>query len=316
MTILAVFPGQGSQKVGMGLELCNNFKSAQMVFDEVDEALSFKLSKVMKEGDDETLKLTENAQPALMATGIAVVRVIEELTGKTLSKIVSHAAGHSLGEYTSLVSAGSLTIYEAARLLKIRGMAMQNAVPVGQGSMAAILGASIEDIEHFIALVDSSNGIVEIANDNAPGQVVVSGNVEALKILIQLAKDSGIRKIIPLSVSAPFHCSLMQSAAEIMKQEIFGLNVNNLNIPIVANISAKEISSEKDIKQSLVSQITSRVRWTESVTYLSKNNVVNFIEFGAGRVLSGLVKRIDSNSKTLNISEYQDLKKLEESQGV
>ena len=217
MTILAVFPGQGSQKVGMGLELCNNFKSAQMVFDEVDEALSFKLSKVMKEGDDETLKLTENAQPALMATGIAVVRVIEELTGKTLSKIVSHAAGHSLGEYTSLVSAGSLTIYEAARLLKIRGMAMQNAVPVGQGSMAAILGASIEDIEHFIALVDSSNGIVEIANDNAPGQVVVSGNVEALKILIQLAKDSGIRKIIPLSVSAPFHCSLMEPAAENME---------------------------------------------------------------------------------------------------
>ena len=202
MTILAVFPGQGSQKVGMGLELCNNFKSAQMVFDEVDEALSFKLSKVMKEGDDETLKLTENAQPALMATGIAVVRVIEELTGKTLSKIVSHAAGHSLGEYTSLVSAGSLTIYEAARLLKIRGMAMQNAVPVGQGSMAAILGASIEDIEHFIALVDSSNGIVEIANDNAPGQVVVSGNVEALKTLIQLAKDSGIRKIIPLSFAS------------------------------------------------------------------------------------------------------------------
>ena len=307
MTILAVFPGQGSQKVGMGLELCNNFKSAQMVFDEVDEALSFKLSKVMKEGDDETLKLTENAQPALMATGIAVVRVIEELTGKTLGKIVSHAAGHSLGEYTSLVSAGSLTIYEAARLLKIRGMAMQNAVPVGQGSMAAILGASIEDIEHFIALVDSSNGIVEIANDNAPGQVVVSGNVEALKILIQLAKESGIRKIIPLSVSAPFHCSLMKPAAENMKIALDKVKLEEPDFPIICNFSSIPETSTQIIKNNLILQITHRVRWRETMETLSRLGISQIVEMGTGKVLTGLAKRGAPELNSLNLETSEDI---------
>ena len=307
MTILAVFPGQGSQKVGMGLELCNNFKSAQMVFDEVDEALSFKLSKVMKEGDDETLKLTENAQPALMATGIAVVRVIEELTGKTLSKIVSHAAGHSLGEYTSLVSAGSLTIYEAARLLKIRGMAMQNAVPVGQGSMAAILGASIEDIEHFIALVDSSNGIVEIANDNAPGQVVVSGNVEALKILIQLAKESGIRKIIPLSVSAPFHCSLMEPAAENMEIALKNIKLVEPDFPIICNVSSIPETSTQIIKNNLILQITHRVRWRETMESLSRLGINQIVEMGTGKVLTGLAKRGAPELNSLNLENSEEI---------
>ena len=307
MTILAVFPGQGSQKVGMGLELCKHFKSAQMVFDEVDEALSFKLSKVMKEGDDETLKLTENAQPALMATGIAVVRVIEELTGKTLGKIVSHAAGHSLGEYTSLVSAGSLTIYEAARLLKIRGMAMQNAVPVGQGSMAAILGASIEDIEHFIALVDSSNGIVEIANDNAPGQVVVSGNVEALKILIQLAKDSGIRKIIPLSVSAPFHCSLMEPAAENMEIALKKIKLVEPDFPIICNVSSIPETSTQIIKNNLILQITHRVRWRETMESLSRLGINQIVEMGTGKVLTGLAKRGAPELNSLNLENSEEI---------
>ena len=307
MTILAVFPGQGSQKVGMGLELCNNFKSAQMVFDEVDEALSFKLSKVMKEGDDETLKLTENAQPALMATGIAVVRVIEELTGKTLSNIVSHAAGHSLGEYTSLVSAGSLTIYEAARLLKIRGIAMQNAVPVGQGSMVAILGASIEDIEHFIALVDSSNGIVEIANDNAPGQVVVSGNVEALKILIQLAKESGIRKIIPLSVSAPFHCSLMEPAAENMEIALKNIKLVEPDFPIICNVSSIPETSTQIIKNNLILQITHRVRWRETMESLSRLGINQIVEMGTGKVLTGLAKRGAPELNSLNLENSEEI---------
>ena len=307
MTILAVFPGQGSQKVGMGLELSQKFKSAQMVFEEVDEALSFKLSKIMKEGDDETLKLTENAQPALMATGIAVVKVIEELTGNNFANIVSHAAGHSLGEYTSLVSAGSLKIYEAAQLLKIRGIAMQNAVPVGRGSMVAILGASIEDVEHFIALVDNSYGIVEIANDNAPGQVVVSGNVEALKILIQLAKDSGIRKIIPLSVSAPFHCSLMKPAAENMEIALKKVKLEEPDFPIICNFSSIPETSTQIIKNNLILQITHRVRWRETMETLSRLGISQIVEMGTGKVLSGLAKRGAPELNSLNLETSEDI---------
>ena len=307
MTILAIFPGQGSQKVGMGLELSKKFKSAQMVFEEVDEALSFKLSKVMKEGDNETLKLTENAQPALMATGIAVVKVIEELTGNSLANIVSHAAGHSLGEYTSLVSAGSLKISEAARLLKIRGIAMQNAVPVGRGSMVAILGASIEDVEHFIALVDNSNGIVEIANDNAPGQVVVSGNVEALKILIQLAKDRGIRKIIPLSVSAPFHCSLMKPAAENMEIALEKVKLEEPDFPIICNVSSIPETSTQIIKNNLILQITHRVRWRETMETLSRLGISQIVEMGTGKVLTGLAKRGAPELNSLNLETSEDI---------
>ena len=192
---------------------------------------------------------------------------------------------------------------------------MQEAIPEGEGAMAAIIGIGIKEVDKVLSEI-SMAGVCEIANDNEPKQVVISGTRDKVCLCMDLLKEAGAKRTILLPVSAPFHCSLMQGAAEIMKQEILDLTVNNLNIPIVANISAKEISSEKDIKHSLVSQITSRVRWTESITYLSKNNVVNFIEFGAGRVLSGLVKRIYPNSKTLNISEYQDLKKLEENQGV
>ena len=307
MTILAIFPGQGSQKVGMGLELSKKFKSAQMVFEEVDEALSFKLSKVMKEGDNETLKLTENAQPALMATGIAVVKVIEELTGNSLANIVSHAAGHSLGEYTSLVSAGSLKIYEAARLLKIRGIAMQNAVPVGRGSMVAMLGASIEDVEHYIALVDNSIGIVEIANDNAPGQVVVSGNVEALKILIQLAKDRGIRKIIPLSVSAPFHCSLMKPAAEKMEIALEKVKLEEPDFPIICNVSSIPETSTQIIKNNLILQITHRVRWRETMETLSRLGISQIVEMGTGKVLTGLAKRGAPELNSLNLETSEDI---------
>ena len=307
MTTLAVFPGQGSQKVGMGLELRNKFKSAKKVFEEVDDALSFKLSRVMHEGDEETLKLTENAQPALMATGIAVVKVIEELTGASLDKIVSHAAGHSLGEYTALVSAGSLTIYDAARLLKIRGKEMQNAVPVGQGSMVAFLGASIEDIEHFIALVDNSNGLVEIANDNAPGQVVVSGNLETLELLIKLAKDSGLRKIIQLSVSAPFHCSLMKSAAENMKIALEEVKLQEPSFPIICNVTSIPETSTQKIKKNLILQITHRVRWRETMASLSMLGISQIVEMGTGKVLTGLAKRGASELNSLNLETAEDI---------
>ena len=218
MSIIGVFPGQGSQTIGMGMEVSKTIKSAKNVLDEVDDALNFKLSKVMKEGNEETLRLTKNAQPALMATGIAVVRAIEEISGKKISQIISHAAGHSLGEYTALVSAGSISISDAAKLLRVRGEAMQNAVPVGLGSMVAILGVTIEDIEYFIGSVGNSDGLVEIANDNAPGQVVISGDLKTLNSITTLAKESGVRKIIKLSVSAPFHCSLMKSAAKTMEK--------------------------------------------------------------------------------------------------
>ena len=307
MTTLAVFPGQGSQKVGMGLELSNKFKSAKKVFEEVDDALSFKLSSVMFEGDEETLKLTENAQPALMATGVAVVRVIEELTGTTLDKIVSHAAGHSLGEYTALVSAGSLTIFDAARLLKIRGRAMQNAVPVGQGSMVAFLGVSIEDIEHFLALVDSSNGLVEIANDNAPGQVVVSGNLETLELLIKLARESGIRKIIRLSVSAPFHCSLMKSAAENMKIALEDVKLQEPSFPIICNVTSIPETSTQKIKNNLILQITRRVRWRETMASLSRLGISQIVEMGTGKVLTGLAKRGASELNSLNLEMADDI---------
>ena len=304
-----VFPGQGSQFVGMGKDLIDSFPEIKVTFEEVNDALDQNLSSLMFDGPEDKLILTENAQPALMATGIAVVRVIEELTGKTLSKIVSHAAGHSLGEYTSLVSAGSLTICDAARLLKIRGMAMQNAVPVGQGSMAAILGASIEDIEHFIALVDSSNGIVEIANDNAPGQVVVSGNVEALNILIQLAKDSGIRKIIPLSVSAPFHCSLMEPAAENMEIALKNIKLVEPDFPIICNVSSIPETSKQIIKNNLILQITHRVRWRETMESLSRLGINQIVEMGTGRVLTGLAKRGAPELSSSNLENPEEILK-------
>jgi [acyl-carrier-protein] S-malonyltransferase len=249
MTTLAVFPGQGSQKVGMGLELSNKFKSAKKVFEEVDDALSFKLSSVMFEGDEETLKLTENAQPALMATGVAV----------------------------------------------------------GQGSMVAFLGVSIEDIEHFIALVDSSNGLVEIANDNAPGQVVVSGNLETLELLIKLARESGIRKIIRLSVSAPFHCSLMKSAAENMKIALEDVKLQEPSFPIICNVTSIPETSTQKIKNNLILQITRRVRWRETMASLSRLGISQIVEMGTGKVLTGLAKRGASELNSLNLEMAEDI---------
>ena len=282
------------------------------IYERVDDALK-KVFPTIWEGPEDLLRKTENTQPALMATSMAAIAAAKSL-GFNFDQ-VSHVAGHSLGEYSALCSVGGISLEDSAKILRKRGKAMQEATPEGEGAMAAIIGIGIKEVDKVLSQI-SMAGVCEIANDNEPKQVVISGTRDKVCLCMDLLKEAGAKRTILLPVSAPFHCSLMQSAAEIMKQEILGLNVNNLNIPIVANISAKEISSEKDIKQSLVSQITSRVRWTESVTYLSKNNVVNFIEFGAGRVLSGLVKRIDPNSKTLNISEYQDLKKLEENQGV
>ena len=313
MNTALIFPGQGSQYVGMGKSLAENFSESREIYERVDDALNESFSKLIWEGPEDLLRKTENTQPALMATSMAAIAAAKSL-GFNFDQ-VSHVAGHSLGEYSALCSVGGVSLEDSAKILRKRGKAMQEATPEGEGAMAAIIGIGIKEVDKVLSEI-SMAGVCEIANDNEPKQVVISGTRDKVCLCMDLLKEAGAKRTILLPVSAPFHCSLMQSAAETMKQEILDLTVNNLNIPIVANISAKEISSEKDIKHSLVSQITSRVRWTESITYLSKNNVVNFIEFGAGRVLSGLVKRIDPNSKTLNISEYQDLKKLEEYQGV
>ena len=309
MSIIAVFPGQGSQTIGMGMEVSKTIKSAKYVLDEVDDALNFKLSEVMKEGDEETLRLTKNAQPALMATGIAIVRAVEEISGKNISQIVSHSAGHSLGEYTALVSAGSISISDAAKLLRIRGEAMQNAVPVGLGSMVAILGVSIEDIEYFIGSVGNSEGLVEIANDNAPGQVVISGDLKTLNLITSLAKESGVRKIIKLSVSAPFHCSLMKSAADTMEKAFQDINILEPNFPIISNVSAIPETSPQIIKNNLILQVTKTVRWRETMASLSRLGISQIVEMGTGKVLTGLAKRGANNLSALNLETSEDIKK-------
>ena len=309
MSIISVFPGQGSQTIGMGMEVSKTIKSAKNVLDEVDDALNFKLSEVMKDGNDETLRLTKNAQPALMATGIAVVRAIEEISGKKINQIVSHSAGHSLGEYTSLVSAGSISISDAAKLLRIRGEAMQNAVPVGLGSMVAILGATIEDIEYFIDSVGNNDGLVEIANDNAPGQVVVSGNLKTLNLITALAKESGVRKIIKLSVSAPFHCSLMKSAADTMEKAFQDIKILEPKFPIISNVSAIPETSPQIIKNNLILQVTKTVRWRETMASLSRLGISQIVEMGTGKVLTGLAKRGANNLSALNLETSEDIKK-------
>ena len=309
MSIIAVFPGQGSQTIGMGMEVSKTIKSAKNVLDEVDDALNFKLSEVMKEGDDEKLRLTKNAQPALMATGIAIVRAVEEISGKNISQIVSHSAGHSLGEYTALVSAGSISISDAAKLLRIRGEAMQNAVPVGLGSMVAILGVTIEDVEYFIGSVGNSDGLVEIANDNAPGQVVISGDLKTLNLITALAKESGVRKIVKLSVSAPFHCSLMKSAADIMEKAFHNISILEPNFPIISNVSAIPETSPQIIKNNLILQVTKTVRWRETMASLSRLGISQIVEMGTGKVLTGLAKRGANNLSALNLETSEDIKK-------
>ena len=309
MSIIAVFPGQGSQTIGMGMEVSKTIKSAKYVLDEVDDALNFKLSEVMKDGNEETLRLTKNAQPALMATGIAIVRAIEEITGKNISQIVSHSAGHSLGEYTALVSAGSISISDAAKLLRVRGEAMQNAVPVGLGSMVAILGVTIEDIEYFIGSAGNSEGLVEIANDNAPGQVVISGDLKTLNLITSLAKESGVRKIIKLSVSAPFHCSLMKSAADTMEKAFQDINILEPNFPIISNVSAIPETSPQIIKNNLILQVTKTVRWRETMASLSRLGISQIVEMGTGKVLTGLAKRGANNLSAINLETSEDIKK-------
>jgi [acyl-carrier-protein] S-malonyltransferase len=300
------FPGQGSQAVGMGKDLADAYQEARNVFAEVDDALGFKLSAIMFEGPDDALRLTENAQPALMAVSVAVTRVLEA-RGVALKDHAAYVAGHSLGEYSALAAAGAFSLGDAARLLKIRGQAMQAAVPVGQGAMAAILGLDLETV--LKAASEAQQGeVCGVANDNAPGQVVISGHVGAVNRAIELLKAAGAKRALPLPVSAPFHCALMQPAADAMRQALDEVTVNAPVVPVVANVLAAPISDPEEIKKRLVEQVTGMVRWTECVGWLVNNGgVTQLVELGSGKVLSGLAKRIAPETAAVSVGTPADV---------
>jgi [acyl-carrier-protein] S-malonyltransferase len=305
MSIALLFPGQGSQVVGMGRTLAQAYPAARRVFDEVDEALGERLSNLIWEGPNEKLTLTENAQPALMAVSIAALRVLETEVG-----IGPHnarfVAGHSLGEYSALAAADALTIADTARLLRIRGQAMQKAVPVGAGAMAALLGL---DFEVAVAVAaDAAQGqVCEAANDNGGGQVVVSGDRAAVERAVEIAKSRGAKRAMMLPVSAPFHCALMQPAADAMARALAGVTIRVPSPPLVANVVAKAISDPREIARRLVEQVTATVRWRECVAYMAREGVTRFYEIGAGKVLSGLVKRIAAGATATAIGTPEDI---------
>lgn len=305
MSIAFTFPGQGSQAVGMGKALADNFAEAKAVFDEVDDALGEKLSAIIWDGPEETLTLTANAQPALMAVSIAVIRVLEA-RGISIRDKVAYVAGHSLGEYSALCAARAITLADTARLLRIRGEAMQEAVPAGQGAMAALIGADLETAQKAIDAAEGK-GVCEIANDNAPGQVVISGSKERVEKVCEGAKAFGIKMAKLLPVSAPFHCSLMEPAAKRMKEALAKATIKSPVTPLVANVIAKEAEGPAQIRELLVQQVTGRVRWTESVAYMEAKGCDTFIEIGSGKVLAGLIKRIAKEAKSLSLGEPGDI---------
>ncbi|MDH3595344.1 MAG: ACP S-malonyltransferase [Rhodospirillales bacterium] len=292
-----VFPGQGSQAVGMGAALAGAFPAARQVFEEVDDALSQRLSRLMFEGPGDELILTENAQPALMAVSLAVVRVLRDEGGVALAEKAQFVAGHSLGEYSALAAVGTLELADAARLLKRRGQAMQAAVPVGEGAMAALLGLDLEAAAEVAAeAAAAAEGPPEVcapANDNAPGQVVVSGHKAAVERAVELASERGARRCVLLPVSAPFHCALMAPAAEVMAEALAATTLRPPEAPLVANVTAQPVTSPETIRRLLIEQVTSMVRWRESVLAMKDAGVETLVELGAGKVLSGLARRID-----------------------
>ncbi len=296
-----VFPGQGSQQVGMGRALAEAFPAARQVFAEVDDALGQTLSALMFEGPEADLTLTENAQPALMAVSLAVVRVLEAEGGVRLADVARFVAGHSLGEYAALCAAGALSLADTARLLRLRGQAMQRAVQVGVGAMAALLGLDFADAETVAREATQGGEICTAANDNAPGQVVVSGHVAAVDRAIALAAGRGARKSVKLPVSAPFHCPLMQPAAEAMREALAGVDLRVPVVPLVANVSAVATTDPATIRRQLVEQVCGTVRWRESVLYMKAEGVLELVECGAGKVLAGLARRIEATMKAQNL---------------
>lgn len=306
MAIAFIFPGQGSQDVGMGRELAATYAAAREVFEEVDAALSQGLSKIMWEGPKETLTLTENAQPALMAVSMAVMRVLECEKGFSLKDKVKFVAGHSLGEYSALAAAGAFSLADAARLLRLRGQAMQAAVPVGQGAMTALLGVGI-DAARKVAEAAAQGEVCQVANDNEPTQVVLSGQKSAIDRVVAVGKEFGVRRAVPLPVSAPFHCALMQPAADAMAKALAAVEVKAPVVPVVANVLAQPISDPAEIKKRLVEQVTGTVRWRECVSYMTANGITHFYEIGSGKVLAGLAKRIDPSVSAASIGAPADI---------
>ena len=307
MTIAVTFPGQGSQSIGMGASLIEGSAAAKAVFQEVDEALGEKLSDIILNGPEDTLTLTANAQPALMAVSIAAMRALEE-KGFSLSENAAFVAGHSLGEYSALCAAGTFTLADTARLLRIRGNAMQAAVPVGNGAMAAIIGLEHSDVVE-ICTQASQTGACQIANDNGGGQLVISGVAGAVEIAVGLASDKGAKRAMLLSVSAPFHSTLMQPAADAMAEALSDVAMNDPIVPLIANVSAQPIQNAEKIRELLVEQVTGQVRWRETIEWLGQNGVETLMEVGSGKVLSGLARRINRDLKSVNVSAFEDIEK-------
>ncbi|MGE0117086.1 MAG: ACP S-malonyltransferase [Dongiaceae bacterium] len=311
MSVAFVFPGQGSQAVGMGRSLAEAFAAARETFEEIDEALRQRLTRLMFEGPESDLTLTENAQPALMAVSLAAVRVIAREGGVRLADRIAFVAGHSLGEYSALAAAGALPLADAARLLKRRGQAMQAAVPVGEGAMAALLGADLAAATAVAAdAAQETDAVCAVANDNAPGQVVISGATAAVERAMALAAERGIKRSVRLPVSAPFHCPLMQPAADAMAEALAEAPLVNPAVPLVANVTARAVSDAETIRRLLVEQVTAMVRWRESVAFMKEQGVDRMVEIGAGKVLSGLVKRIDREIAAASVGEPAEIEAL------
>ena len=312
-----IFPGQGSQFIGMGKDLYDNFPDAKVVFDAVDDALNQKLSTLMFECDESELNLTENTQPALMAVSLAIVNILKQQGHIDLKKACTYVAGHSLGEYSALASAEVVDIAQTARLLKLRGQAMQRAVPVGEGTMAAIIGPDFKDVQSIAeqATFDLKDNVqkgltCEVANDNSIGQVVISGSQLAVERAVDLATQNGAKRAVILPVSAPFHCSLMQPAADEMKLALSEAEFKTPLVPVIANVTAKAENNPETLKNLLVDQITGVVRWRESVQYMVEHNITEMVEIGAGKVLNGLVRRIDKSIECSSVGTVEQIEEL------
>jgi [acyl-carrier-protein] S-malonyltransferase len=306
MSIAFVFPGQGSQAVGMGKALAENFASAREVFEAVDAALDDRLSRVMWEGPLEKVTLTENAQPALVAVSLAAMRVLETETGLNLGRDAAFVAGHSVGEYSALAAAGALSLADAVQLVRIRGRAMQQAVPVGVGAMAALLGVEFDQAAE-IAEEAAQGEVVQAANDNGGGQVVVSGHKGAVERAVEIAKAKGVRRAMMLPVSGPFHSALMQPTADVMADALAKVTIKPPSVPLVANVLARATADPREIVRGLVDQVTGTVRWRESIAFMAKEGVTKFYEVGSGKVLSGLVKRIAEGATGVAIGTPEDV---------
>lgn len=305
-----VFPGQGSQFVGMGKELYANFASARAVFEEVDDALKQNLFKIMCEGPDFELTMTENAQPALMAFSMAVVRVLEQDFGIQLKDKATFVAGHSLGEYSAACAAGVFSLRDTTKLLKIRGQAMQNAVPLGVGGMAAVLGLSCEDVEALAEACVGDDDICVAANDNSEGQIVLSGTMAAIDKAVEIAPEFGARRCVKLAVSAPFHSPMMKSAAETMARAFMDIKAQDSQIPLISNVSVEPLTDHREIIKKLIEQVTSTVRWRETMLYFQQQDITDMVELGAGKVLSGIAKHSHKEINAFSVGTMAEIEEL------